>query len=74
MSKNLNNYTNPNELINTYGADALRLYLIDSPVIKAETLAFSDEGVQNIIKEVFLQWINSYKLFNEQYTLFIKKR
>ena len=73
MSKSLNNYTDPNILLNKYGADALRLYLIDSPVIKAETLAFSDNGVYNIIKEVFLQWINAYKLFNEQYTLFVKR-
>jgi isoleucyl-tRNA synthetase len=32
MSKRLQNYPDPVLVVNTYGADALRLYLINSPV------------------------------------------
>lgn len=41
MSKRLKNYPDPLDVVNKYGADALRLYLINSPVVRAETLRFS---------------------------------
>ena len=40
MSKRKKNYPDPMEIIGKYGADALRLYLINSPVVRAETLRF----------------------------------
>ena len=40
MSKRLQNYPDPIHLINEYGADALRLYMIYSPVVRAESLRF----------------------------------
>ena len=40
MSKRKKNYPDPMEIINKFGADALRLYLINSPVVRAETLRF----------------------------------
>lgn len=43
-------------MINSYGADALRLYLINSPVVRAETLRFEEAGVKAIVKDVFLPW------------------
>ena len=36
MSKRLQNYPNPMEIINKYGADALRFYLLSSPAVKAD--------------------------------------
>jgi isoleucyl-tRNA synthetase len=33
-------------MLDTYGADALRLYMINSPVVRAEDLRFSEEGVK----------------------------
>jgi isoleucyl-tRNA synthetase len=47
--------------VNKYGADALRLYLINSPVVKAESLRFKEEGVKDILKDVFLPWYNAYR-------------
>ena len=44
------------ELMSKYGADALRLFLINSPVVKAESLRFKEEGVFDILKDVFLPW------------------
>ena len=61
MSKRKKNYPDPNELMNKYGADALRLFLINSPVVKAESLRFKEEGVRDILKDVFLPWYNAYR-------------
>lgn len=61
MSKRLKNYPDPSEVIGKYGADALRLYLINSPVVRAETLRFKEEGVMNVVREVFLPWYNAYR-------------
>ena len=47
MSKRLRNYTPPDELMERYGADALRLYLINSGLVRAEEQRFSDEGVRH---------------------------
>ena len=41
----MNKMQDPNKVINTYGADALRLYLINSPVVRAESLRFKEAGV-----------------------------
>lgn len=51
MSKKLQNYPDPMEVVHKYGADALRLYLLSSPVMQAENLAFSEKGVDEILKK-----------------------
>lgn len=51
----------PNTLLDEYGADALRLYLINSPVVRGETLRFKKEGVFAVVKDVFLPWYNAYR-------------
>ncbi|MEC8882649.1 MAG: isoleucine--tRNA ligase [Pseudomonadota bacterium] len=61
MSKRLKNYTPPNTLLEQYGADALRLYLIQSNLVKAEEQRFSDNGVKEIVRRVLLPWYNAYK-------------
>lgn len=61
MSKSLKNYPDPNEIFNKYGADALRLYLINSPVVRAEPLRFQESGVFSVLKDVFLPWYNAYR-------------
>ena len=38
-----------------------RLYLINSPVVRAETLKFKEQGVKDVIKDVFLPWYNAYR-------------
>ncbi len=63
MSKRLRNYPDPNELINRTGADAIRLFMIDSAAVKAEDLKFSEIGVKNIIRSVLLPLWNSACLF-----------
>ncbi|EZA51423.1 Isoleucyl-tRNA synthetase, cytoplasmic [Ooceraea biroi] len=61
MSKRKKNYPDPVEVINAYGADALRLYLINSPVVRAENLRFKKEGVRDVIKDVLLPWFNAFR-------------
>ncbi|GAB2301140.1 hypothetical protein Dimus_035173 [Dionaea muscipula] len=61
MSKKLRNYPLASEVIDAYGADPLRLYLINSPVVRAENLRFKKDGVYNIVKDVFLPWYNAYR-------------
>lgn len=61
MSKRKKNYPDPMEVVSKYGADALRLYLINSPVVRAENLRFKEEGVRDIIKDVLLPWYNAFR-------------
>ncbi|XP_029287663.1 LOW QUALITY PROTEIN: isoleucine--tRNA ligase, cytoplasmic [Cottoperca gobio] len=61
MSKRKKNYPDPGLVVQQYGADALRLYLINSPVVRAENLRFKEEGVRDVLKDVFLPWYNAYR-------------
>ena len=63
MSKSLRNYTDPNEVINSFGADALRLFLVHSAVVKADDLRYSDEGVREIMKSIIIPLWNAYSFF-----------
>ena len=63
MSKRLKNYPDPNEVISRCGADALRLYLINSPVVRAENLRFSETGVRQILRDLLIPWWNAYSFF-----------
>ena len=63
MSKRLKNYTPPGELMEEYGADALRLYLITSGLVKAEDQRFADSGVKDMVRKALLPWYNAAKFF-----------
>jgi isoleucyl-tRNA synthetase len=64
MAKRLQNYPDPMEIINKYSADALRYYLLCSPVMQAETINFSEEEVlQSFRKTSMLVW-NVYKFYD----------
>jgi isoleucyl-tRNA synthetase len=63
MSKSLRNYTDPMEVINKFGADALRLFLIHSAVVKADDLRYSDEGVREVLKSIIIPLWNAYSFF-----------
>ena len=64
MSKSLKNYPDPEELLNNYGGDSLRAYLINSPVVRGEPLKFSEEGVQQVTRNVILPLWNSFTFFS----------
>jgi isoleucyl-tRNA synthetase len=63
MSKSLRNYTDPAEVIGSFGADAVRLFLVHSALIKADDLRYSDEGVREVLKSVIIPLWNAYSFF-----------
>jgi isoleucyl-tRNA synthetase len=63
MSKNLKNYTDPMEVVNSFGADALRLFLIHSSVVKADDLRYSNEGVRDVMKSILIPLWNAYSFY-----------
>jgi isoleucyl-tRNA synthetase len=65
MSKKLKNYPDPSIVMEKYGADALRFYLASSPVVHAENLNFSEEGV----KETYGKLVNTFWNVYEFYEL-----
>ena len=57
MSKRLSNYPDTNYIFDKYGGDALRAYLLASPVVLAENLNFSEKGVEEAMrKNIMLLW------------------
>lgn len=72
MSKRLKNYPDVSLVIDRYGADSLRLYLINSPVVRAEQLRFKEAGVKEIVQKVMLPLWNSYRFFEDQVILLKK--
>lgn len=59
MSKRLKNYPDPMEVVEKYGADSLRHYLLSSPAVRAESLNFSEKGVQESNRKVISSIFNS---------------
>jgi isoleucyl-tRNA synthetase len=63
MSKRLKNYPDPVEVIHQYGADAIRLYLLHSPAVKADDLSFAQSGVELVLRQILLPLWNAYTFF-----------
>jgi len=63
MSKSKQNYPDPMLVLNQYGADALRAYLINSPVVRGEPLRFSEGGVREVVRTVLLPLQNAMAFF-----------
>jgi isoleucyl-tRNA synthetase len=64
MSKSLRNYPDPNLVLESLGADALRMYMINSAAVKAEELRFSETGVREVVRSVMLPLWNAVSLFS----------
>ena len=63
MSKSERNYTDPMEIVNTYGADSLRFALMNSAVVRAEDLKFSEDSVKDVLKNLIIPLWNAYSFF-----------
>ncbi len=63
MSKSKENYTPVNEVLEQYGADALRASLISSPVIRAEPLKFSDDLIKEMSGNLIVPLHNAWQFF-----------
>lgn len=62
MSKSFGNYTDPNLLMDTYSADALRLLFLSSPLLNGEDFALLDKDVGDIARKLSMVW-NMYDFF-----------
>lgn len=60
MSKRLKNYPDPEMVINKLGADAVRLYMLGSPAVKAEDLRFSERGVEQTLRQALIPFWNAF--------------
>ena len=66
LSKSKRNYPEPQEIIDRYGVDALRFYLMTSPVMQADNLFFAERQVDEVYKKVVLLTLNVvsfYKMY-----------
>lgn len=63
MSKSLRNYTDPAIVMDQFGADAIRLFLMHSAAVKADDLKYSDDGVRDVLKGILIPLWNSYSFF-----------
>lgn len=63
MSKRLKNYPEPGAVIDQFGADAVRLYLLNSPAVLADDLRFSAKGVELVLRQVLIPLCNCYVFF-----------
>ena len=68
MSKTFGNYTDPKEVLDKYGGDAVRLYLIGSPLMVGENANFDEQDIKNKLQRVLNPLWNSFKFF-ETYAL-----
>jgi isoleucyl-tRNA synthetase len=66
MSKSKNNFTDPMILINKFGSDAFRFYLMANPVMNAENMNFTDKGVEETYKKIIML-LNNVSNFNTLY-------
>ncbi len=64
MSKRLKNYPEPETIIHRYGADAIRLYMMQSPAVKAEDLRFSTAGVELVLRQLLIPFWNGFAFWS----------
>lgn len=71
MSKSKGNFPDPWLILNQYGADALRFYLLSSPIMRSQDLNFSQDGVFDVYKKIILR-LSNVASFYELYSQDIK--
>jgi isoleucyl-tRNA synthetase len=64
MSKSKRNFPDPMKVIDRYGADALRFYLLSSTVMNAEDIRFKERGIDEVYKKVLLLFYNVAQFYS----------
>ena len=70
MSKSKGNYSPPELVMDKYGGDALRLYLLNSPVVASGELVFKDDEVEKIVKNVHMYLYNSVRFLHQMISFY----
>jgi isoleucyl-tRNA synthetase len=60
MSKRKKNYPDPMDVFDSHGADALRLFLLSSPVVRGEDLKFSEDAIKEALRSVMIPVWNAH--------------
>ena len=60
MSKSLNNYPDPNQMFEVYGSDAMRWYLLSSPILRGSDFSVTETGMRDTVRQVVLPLWNAY--------------
>ncbi|MCI7513327.1 class I tRNA ligase family protein, partial [Schaalia hyovaginalis] len=63
MSKSLRNYPDVNGVFDSYGSDAMRWFLMSSPVVRGGNLMVTDQGIRDTVRQVLLPIWNAYYFF-----------
>ncbi len=63
MSKSLRNYPDVAEVFDTYGSDAMRWFLMSSPVLRGGNLIVTEQGIRDSVRQAILPLWNSYYFF-----------
>ena len=64
LSKKLRNYTEPSEIFDKQGADALRWYFMNSNIVRGGDARISDRGIDEVTRQVMLPIWNAYSFFS----------
>ena len=65
LSKKLGNFEDPKVYFKKFGSDAIRLYLINSGLVRGQNLKFAEKGLNNTVKDIFLPLYNSFRFLNQ---------
>jgi isoleucyl-tRNA synthetase len=60
MSKTLKNYPDPHAMFDVYGADAMRWYLLSSPILRGADFSVTEDGMRDTVRHVILPFWNAY--------------
>jgi isoleucyl-tRNA synthetase len=63
MSKSLRNYPDVNEVFDTYGSDAMRWFLMASPILRGGNLVVNEPSIRDAVRQAILPLWNSYYFF-----------
>lgn len=63
MSKSLRNYPDVNGVFNDYGSDAMRWFLMSSPIVRGGNLIVAEQGIRDTVRQILLPMWNSYYFF-----------
>lgn len=61
LSKSKGNFVDPKAIFEKFGADSVRLYLVNSPLVRGQSLRFANKGLEDVVKDVFLPLYNSFR-------------
>lgn len=72
MSKRKKNYPPVEKILDQFGADALRLYLINTPVVRAGDIKFTPKDIREVVRRYSMMFKNATKFYFEMIGLYIK--